>query len=111
MDIDGFVRSFLHSISSLEFVHGVTFHSEAFIVKGRVILAKDRFIQVYLNGRTGTVAFAMIGDGSRIWGIDSDSIRGWHEHPVANPSLHIPISPVDGSGLAQKIASAWNELP
>ena len=56
MDISQFLSLLLHELSNLEFVEKVDFHTEVFILKGRVFLQKKRFLQVYFNELTGTVA-------------------------------------------------------
>lgn len=68
MGIDQFLLSLLHKLSSLDFVKTVDFHTEAFILKGRAILDKNRFLHVYFNELTGTTAFALIEDNKRLWG-------------------------------------------
>ncbi len=68
MDINQFLLSLLRPLSTLEFVEKVDLQTEVFIVKGRVILKKNRFLQVYFNEFTGTIAFALIEGEERIWG-------------------------------------------
>jgi len=70
MDINQFLLSLLHSFSTFDFVEKVDIHTEVFILKGRAILAKGRFLQIYFNEQTGTTAFALIEEGRRVWGID-----------------------------------------
>jgi len=60
MDINQFLLSLLHSLSTLDFVEKVDIYTEVFILKGRTILKKGRFLQVYFNEQTGTTAFALI---------------------------------------------------
>lgn len=60
MDISQFLLFLLHPLSTLEFVEKVDLQTEVFIVKGRVILKKNRFLQVYFNELTGTIAFALM---------------------------------------------------
>jgi hypothetical protein len=31
----------------------------------------------------------LVKNEQRIWGIDYDSLRGWHEHPLNRPEEHI----------------------
>ncbi len=89
MDINGFLNELLQEISKLDFVDVIDFQLEVIILKGRIIM-KDRtyFLEVYFNEKTGTMAFALIGNNKRIWGIDFDNIRNWHEHPLENPVTH-----------------------
>lgn len=77
MDINQFLLSLLRLLTTLEFVEKVDFQTEVFILKGRAILKKNRFLQVYFNELTGTTAFALIEQEKRIWGIDFDNMRGW----------------------------------
>ncbi len=74
MDINQFLTSLLYSLSFLDFVEKVDFHSEVFILKGKLFLKKNRFVQVYFNELTGTTAFALIENEKRIWGIDFDNL-------------------------------------
>ena len=69
MDAATFVSSLLDAAADLPFVEDVDLHTEAFVVKGRVRLAKDRFLQVYFNEQTATTTFALIEEDARIWGV------------------------------------------
>ncbi|MBA7534514.1 hypothetical protein ES705_26762 [subsurface metagenome] len=84
MDINQFLLSLLSALSTLEFVKKVDFRTKVFVLKGRVILKKNRFLQVYFNELTGTTAFTLIEQEKRIWGIDFDNMRGWHLHSLDN---------------------------
>ncbi len=88
MDVSRFLLSLLEELSKLDFVEKVDIHTEVFILKGRARLKKNRFLQIYFNGFTGTTAFALIEKEKRIWGIDYDNLRGWHLHPLENPETH-----------------------
>ena len=93
MDINSFLNELLHELSQLDFIDRVDFHLEIITIKGRVFLKKELyFLEIYYNEQTGTTAFALIENRKRIWGIDYDNIRKWHEHPVENPLTHEPIS-------------------
>ena len=72
MDINQFLLFLLSSLSTVEFVEKVDFQTEVFVLKGRVILKKNRFLQVYFNELTGTTAFALIEQEKRICGIIVD---------------------------------------
>ena len=111
MDLSQFILSLLHSLSSLDFVEKVDFHTEVFILKGRVILRKNRFLQVYFNELTETTAFALIEKDRRLWGIDFDNIRGWHVHPVENPESHNDINFMAVEDIINALAEAWKILP
>jgi len=60
MDISQFLLSLLSALSTLEFVEKVDFQTEVFVLKGRVILKKNRFLQVYFNELTGTTALRLL---------------------------------------------------
>lgn len=59
------------------------------ILKYKLVVAGETFIQIYFNEETGTTAFTLVSHGKRIFGIDYDAMRGWHKHPLENPSKHI----------------------
>ncbi len=110
MDLNQFLLSLLNSLSSLNFVEKVDFHTEVFILKGKVILKKNRFLQVYFNEFTGTTAFALIENEKRLWGIDFDNLRGWHLHPIENPEAHQNISPITVKGIINILSEVWTKL-
>ena len=107
MDIDQFLLSLLHELTHLEFVEGVDFQTEVFIIKGRAILKNNRFLQVYFNELTGTIAFALIEKDKRIWGIDFDNIRGWHLHPLGNLERHHDINSMTIGEIIKALSSVW----
>lgn len=111
MDINQFLLSLLHSLSKLNFVEKVDIHTEAFILKGRAILKKDRFLQIYFNEQIGTTAFALIEEDKRIWGIDYDNIRGWHLHPIGSVEAHFDIDSITLEGIMKALADTWQLLP
>ena len=108
MDVGQFLNRLLEELSQLPFVENVDFNTEVFIVKGKVFLGLSHFLQIYFNSRTGTTAFALIRKGRRIWGIDFDSLRGWHLHPVDNPDGHVKISPKTVKEIIAEFASVWS---
>ncbi|RJQ51565.1 MAG: hypothetical protein C4530_19815 [Desulfobacteraceae bacterium] len=56
----------------------------------RLSIQPDLFVQVFLGELTGSLYFALIGRGQRIFGADLDS-EGWHLHPYDAPHQHIPF--------------------
>ena len=93
MDINSFLGELLRDISCLDFVDSIDFYVEVITIKGRLSLKKESyFVEVYFNELTGTMAFALIENNKRLWGIHHDNIRKWHEHPVENPLTHRLIS-------------------
>jgi hypothetical protein len=111
MDINQFFQALLKNLSSLDFVDKVDFQREVFIIKGRVLLQKNRFLQVYFNEMTDTMAFALIEGERRIWGIDFDRMRNWHLHPVDNPEDHIQSHPMNVETILSHLSAVWEILP
>lgn len=111
VDINQFLLKLLENLSGLSFVEKIDFQTEVFIAKGRVSLLKHRFLQVYFNEITGTLAFALIEDNKRIWGIDVDSLRDWHLHPLENPDCHIQTHPLDIKEIINHLSEVWDLLP
>lgn len=111
MDVAAFLSTLLHALADLPFVRSVDLRTEAFVVKGRVFLEKDRFLQVYFNEQTGTTAFALIEDEQRLWGIDYDALRGWHVHPLDRPEAHRETAPKTIEEVVQALEETWEHLP
>lgn len=73
------------------YIKSISVKVEGPILKCRTHL-NDTFINVFFNEDTGTTAFTLIKGNRRIFGIDKDSLRGWHKHPIENPETHTPCS-------------------
>jgi hypothetical protein len=106
MDTVTFVSQLLSGLSSLEAVQGVTSEAEGPTVRGRADFGENLFLAFYYNQTTGTQAFALIRDQQRVWGIDYDNLRGWHEHPVSNPESHIMLEAQTISSMIQRLKDA-----
>ncbi|ODS33225.1 MAG: hypothetical protein SCARUB_01616 [Candidatus Scalindua rubra] len=88
-----FIPSLLQALSNLDFVEKVDFQTDVLVFKGRAILKKNRFLQVYFNELTDTTAFALIEKEKRLWRIDYDNIRGWHIRPMKEPEAQHETPP------------------
>lgn len=59
----------------------------ASLIKARLHIAPDLFIQIYRNDRFDTTNFVLIHNAQRLYG--RDQVCGtWHRHPVAQPAAH-----------------------
>jgi hypothetical protein len=57
------------------------------MVKYALMLARDFYVQIYVNVRNDTMGMALIYHGQRLYG--RDSIKGrWHRHPFEAPDEH-----------------------
>jgi hypothetical protein len=57
------------------------------LIKARLYLREDLFIQVYRNDRSQVTNLLIVLEGQRVFA--RDQIRGsWHRHPFENPSEH-----------------------
>lgn len=57
------------------------------ILKVRLYLADDIFIQIYRNDRSNNTSFTLIFEDERLYA--RDEIDGiWHRHPFKNPNFH-----------------------
>ena len=56
------------------------------MIKLRVELGADRFIDAFFNGRNHRTDLAVIEQGRRVLGYDS--LGGWHRHPPESPDAH-----------------------
>ena len=67
------------------------------------------FLEFYFNEQTGTIAFALIRDQGKIWGIDRDNIRGWHLHPLENPMGHVGIEKLSVSEIVERLRAVLKD--
>ena len=57
------------------------------ILKARLHLKSDLFVQVYRNDEYDTTNLVLINSDQRVYG--RDEVAGtWHRHPSHNPSMH-----------------------
>ena len=57
------------------------------LIKTRLYLREDLFIQVYRNDRSQVTNLLIVLEGQRVFA--RDQIRGgWHRHPFENPAEH-----------------------
>lgn len=62
----------------------------------------ETYINVFYNLDTDKTAFALIQTNQRIYGVDNAKI-GWHEHPFADPGLHVACSPITFAAFLQAV--------
>ena len=86
------MTSFVEAILGESEESGIITHTEVNvegpITKIRLTIDEKTFIQVFSNNTTKTLAYTLIRESKRIYGIDRDNIRGWHEHPSEDPTTH-----------------------
>lgn len=101
MDVKGFADELLVALAATGIFERVSLQTEGPIANGRAYVQGpvNRFLRVYFNETTGTIAFALISDQQRVWGVDYDNRRGWHLHPVENPTEHMMIAPLSISEI------------
>lgn len=57
------------------------------LLKARLYVRGDLFVQIYRNDITDSTSFVLISQGKRIYA--RDQIRGsWHRHPTHDPDFH-----------------------
>ena len=57
------------------------------VLKARVYLTIDAFVDVYFNPTNGACSYTLVQDKRRIYGADNAFV-GWHIHPFENPDEH-----------------------
>lgn len=68
------------------------------VVKVRVVLNNDAFVDVFYNADTGKCSYALVEGAARVFVADNPSI-GWRIHPFEDPSNHVPSSEVGFGGV------------
>ena len=57
------------------------------LLKARLVITPQLFVQIYRNDRFDTTNLALIHDGQRLYARDQLDGR-WHRHPVEAPERH-----------------------
>ncbi|MBN1873158.1 MAG: hypothetical protein JXA33_02940 [Anaerolineae bacterium] len=103
MDVNDFILELLRALTTLELVGPVDLSTDGPVAQGHIYVRADFFVRFYFNQITQTVAFALIKENRRVWGIDRDSRRDWHLHPVGNPGNHIVIAPLSVTDIVAQL--------
>lgn len=105
MDVRQFVDELLIALAATGLFERVALQTEGPIANGRAYVSGSQgsFLRVYFNETTGTIAFALIREQQRVWGVDYDNRRGWHLHPLESPAEHREISPRSIAEIVQTL--------
>jgi hypothetical protein len=109
MELKTFLAELVASLSLLDFVASIDLRTEAFTLKGRILLKEKGFLEIYFNEQTQTTAIAWIEEGRRKWGIDRDNLRDWHRHPLGNPEHHQAITTLTISEIIKELEHVWQQ--
>ncbi|MFH1860908.1 MAG: hypothetical protein ABIJ30_01675 [bacterium] len=91
IDASSFLKKIIATCNNSKIV--TTYESDIeddLIVKIRVYLMKNAFIDIFYNADNQKTSFALIKSKKRIYGIDDALPIGWHIHPFEDPQTHIP---------------------
>jgi hypothetical protein len=83
------------------------------LLKARLYISPDLFVQVYRNDRFDTTNLVLIHNGQRIYG--RDQLGGaWHRHTATTPDLHDTSAegqmPVDLSEFLNEVEAVLGTL-
>lgn len=92
MDAATFVEELTAALRALNRSLEIELVEDELTVDGEIALRQDLFLNVFYNADTNKIAFALIQNQDRIWGIDRDNVRDWHLHPLHDTSKHEPIA-------------------
>jgi len=112
MDVGTFAKRLLSAVSARGVFERVELRSEGPVAEGRAHVGEGLFLRFYFNEQTQTMAFALIlgdDDKRRVWGIDRDNRRGWHEHPADRPTDHVSIEPPAIAEIVARLNSVLEE--
>ena len=71
------------------------------IVKSRIFLINNSFVEIYYNYDNGKVSFALIKNKERIFG--TDNLGFWHIHPFDDPKKHVRSNEIKLEDFIKKI--------
>ena len=61
--------------------------NEPNLVKLRIYIRDDLFVQIYQNDESKIASFSLVTGKERVFGRDKEN-RIWHRHPLGNPNYH-----------------------
>jgi hypothetical protein len=73
------------------------------VIKLRVELNRNRFIDVFFNSRNGRTDLAVVEGGQRVFGYDN--LGGWHRHPFDSPEDREVCMPPDLDDFVHQAAN------
>ena len=71
------------------------------IVKSRIFLIDNSFIEVYYNYENAKTSFALIKNNKRIFG--ADNLGFWHIHPLNKPEKHVKSNEIKLEDFVKEI--------
>lgn len=92
-NVDELAKEIYSPIQTVTFIKGINVTIEGPILKARLLIEEEIFINVFFNSITKTTSYPVIKNNERILGIDKDSIRNWHKHNFDQPGKHDPCNP------------------
>ncbi len=72
MDVNVFVLELTRALSTIELRGQMALQTDGPISQGYIYMQQDVFVRFYFNQVTQTIAFALIKEDQRVWGIDQD---------------------------------------
>ena len=89
--MDYSVNAFQAKVQDLAAQHFPTSEPELqeanpFRLKMRIVLSSDLFIDIFYGKSKERIAFALIKETERVFGIDN--LNGWHRHPSGGVKQH-----------------------
>lgn len=109
-DVEELAAEIYESIKELNFISGVSLNIEGPILRARLLMNEDIFIDIYFNSTTKTISYTVVRRGERIFGIDRDRIRGWHKHEIGRPETHVRWKPTRFRGFIEEVARRIKEI-
>jgi hypothetical protein len=110
MEARAFEVALKNAVNTLNFVETIDLNVEQSIVDGKIFLQYACFIKVYYRAEWVKFSFSLIVENERKWGIDKDSINGWHRHSLPNPQLHEPIAEQNISQIVAELQEVWEQV-
>lgn len=77
---------------------------EGTVVRIRIFLVDNSFIDVYYNSETEKISFAWIRNNKRVYG--ADNLDYWHVHPIEKPEYHVKSEEIAFSKFLSDIEKA-----
>lgn len=103
-----FLEQLTNAARSRPWIQNVEIHTAGKVVRARLGMFREAFVDVYYNRQTGSVSYAYIEGGQRKLGVNNMRI-GWHIHPFGREKEHQPSQSLTVEQFLERLEEELNQ--
>jgi len=97
-----FLEQLTKAAQSHPWIRNIEIHTAGKVVRARLGILREAFVDVYYNAQTGSTSYAYIEEGQRKFGANNMRI-GWHIHPFGREKEHQSGKPLTPEQFLQRL--------